>query len=264
MFKPLPLLATTISQPASVITQKGIMPQASMFNTRLPPQVRSNPPEWETKTKRSPERKDRGGRLNLLKTVRPIEGANLLEIVRPIEGANNLLENSVERSSKRRVSSKLPEIVKYNKISSNHDTTNNWQILVRCLGTQNQRVWGLSLLWIPSGHLQCKSGQYRTQLQHTNCCSSLFHNTKFSDTTIYLGKSKFAFPAHRAVLGICSPYFDDALNSEFKEGKTHEFSYEEDSPHALWRTLQYMYTGDYSDEPSETLDSEGWRFLYPI
>jgi hypothetical protein len=41
-------------------------------------------------------------------------------------------------------------------------------------------------------------------------------------------------------------------------------SYEKDSPHALWRTLQYMYTGDYSDEPSETLDSEGWCFLYPL
>jgi len=59
------------------------------------------------------------------------------------------------------------------------------------------------------------------------------------------------------VLGIRSPYFDDALQSKFKEGITHEFSFERDSPHALWRVLQYMYTGEYSDEPFESLDSKG-------
>jgi hypothetical protein len=98
------------------------------------------------------------------------------------------------------------------------------------------------------------------------CCSS-FHSSGIplaDELTLLILRSKFAFPAHRTVLGICSPYFDDALNSEFKEGEIHEFSYEEDSPHALWRTLQYMYTGYYSDEPSETFDSENWRFLYPI
>ncbi|PVH71127.1 hypothetical protein DL98DRAFT_521243 [Cadophora sp. DSE1049] len=86
---------------------------------------------------------------------------------------------------------------------------------------------------------------------------SLFNNHKYSDATVYLGQSKIPFPAHRLVLGIRSPYFDDALQSGFKEGITHEISFEKDSPHALWRVLHYIYTGDYSDEPSERLDFEG-------
>lgn len=51
-------------------------------------------------------------------------------------------------------------------------------------------------------------------------------------------KSWNPFPAHRQVLGTRSPYFDDALQSGFKEGITHEISFEKDSPHALWRALQ--------------------------
>lgn len=90
-----------------------------------------------------------------------------------------------------------------------------------------------------------------------NSRCSLFNNIKYSDTTVYLGGSKIPFPAHRLVLGISSPYFDDALTSGFKEAKTHEFTFDKESPHALWRVFQYMYTGDYVDEPSEGLDTEG-------
>lgn len=86
---------------------------------------------------------------------------------------------------------------------------------------------------------------------------SLFNNKKYSDVTIYLGESKTQFPAHQLVLGIRSPYFDDALQSKFREGITHEFQFEKDSPHALWRVLRYIYTGDYTEESSESLDSEG-------
>jgi hypothetical protein len=43
-----------------------------------------------------------------------------------------------------------------------------------------------------------------------------------------IGRSKWklAFPVHRVVLSVCSPYFANALNSGFKEGKTHEFHFE--------------------------------------
>jgi hypothetical protein len=75
--------------------------------------------------------------------------------------------------------------------------------------------------------------------------------------TLYLGDSKTIFPAHRLVLGIRSPYFDDALQSTFEESITHEFRFEKDSPHALWRVLQFIYTGDYTDESSQSLDDEG-------
>lgn len=82
----------------------------------------------------------------------------------------------------------------------------------------------------------------------------MFYNKKYSDVTLYLGESKTPFPAHQMVLGTCSPFFDHALQSEFKEGVTKQF-YFEDSPHALWRVLQYMYTGDYADEGTEALGS---------
>jgi hypothetical protein len=91
----------------------------------------------------------------------------------------------------------------------------------------------------------------------TDCCYSLFYNEKYSDVTVYVGESKIPFPAHRLVLGICSPYFEDALKSKFEEGIAHEFEFRDDSPHALRRVLQYMYTGDYSDTPSESLTSQG-------
>lgn len=74
--------------------------------------------------------------------------------------------------------------------------------------------------------------------------------------TIFLGESKFPFPAHRVILGTRCPYFDDVLHSGFKEGMEKEISFENDSPQALWRVLHYLYTGDYSDEPAQSLDSE--------
>ena len=72
-----------------------------------------------------------------------------------------------------------------------------------------------------------------------------------------LGESKTPFLAHRLVLGILKPYFDDALQSKFKESITYEFRFEKDIPHALWRVLQYMHAGVYADKSSESLDSEG-------
>ena len=95
----------------------------------------------------------------------------------------------------------------------------------------------------------------------TDCYRSSFNNEKYSNVTVYLGESKTLFPAHRLILGMRSPYFDDALQSKIKEGITHEFRFEENSPHALWRVLQYMYTGDYADEPPDSLYSEG---MFPL
>ncbi len=79
--------------------------------------------------------------------------------------------------------------------------------------------------------------------------------------TVYLGKSKVTFAVHRVVLGTRCLYFDNMFQSGFKEDITNEISFEKDSPHAIWRVLRYLYTGDYSDEPSEALQSEG-MFLF--
>jgi BTB/POZ domain len=92
---------------------------------------------------------------------------------------------------------------------------------------------------------------------------SLFNDAEYSDVTIFIGKSKTKLPAHSLVLCIRSPYFADALKGEFVEGKTREFTYAEDSPHALWRVFQYIYTGDYSDEASGALDCEGLLIQQP-
>lgn len=92
---------------------------------------------------------------------------------------------------------------------------------------------------------------------HETDLNSLFNNEKYSDVTLLIGESKTTFPAHRIVLGIRSPYFDDALQSKFKEANTGEFIFDKDSPHALWRAFQYMYTGDYADDSSPSLSSEG-------
>ncbi|KAG4427264.1 hypothetical protein IFR05_017253 [Cadophora sp. M221] len=86
--------------------------------------------------------------------------------------------------------------------------------------------------------------------------ASLFNNAQYSDVTIYLGESKVLFAAHLVVLGTRCPYFDNMFRSGFKESITKEISFEKDSSHALWRALCYIYTGDYSDEPSEALTFE--------
>jgi len=66
---------------------------------------------------------------------------------------------------------------------------------------------------------------------------------------VYFGELKIPFPAHQLILGIFIPYFEDALTSDFKEGKTKEFTFEKDSPHALWRVFQYVYTEDLLIKP---------------
>ncbi|KAH6690202.1 hypothetical protein BKA61DRAFT_287743 [Leptodontidium sp. MPI-SDFR-AT-0119] len=86
--------------------------------------------------------------------------------------------------------------------------------------------------------------------------ASLFNNTRYFDVTVYLGEPKVPFAEHLVVLGTRCPYFDEMFRSGFKESITKEISFEKDSPHAVWRALCYIYTGDYSDEPSNTLTSE--------
>lgn len=65
------------------------------------------------------------------------------------------------------------------------------------------------------------------------------------------------FLAHYAVLGVRTPYFDKAKEHGFKEGETNEYRFPDHSAHALWRVLQYFYTGDYSDEPGQMDDDVG-------
>lgn len=61
------------------------------------------------------------------------------------------------------------------------------------------------------------------------------------------------------VLAIQSKFFEKALNENFKEGKDKEFHFKEGSAHSYWRVFQYMYTGDYDNEPTGVLDAQGWH-----
>ena len=71
-------------------------------------------------------------------------------------------------------------------------------------------------------------------------------------------------PAHRVVLGMQSPYFESAFNNGFKENETSEFHFDKDSAHALWRAFNFMYTGDYSDEPASALSGEEVQGAKPV
>ena len=54
-----------------------------------------------------------------------------------------------------------------------------------------------------------------------------------------------------------SPYFDIALTKDFKEASTREFRFPEHSVHAFWRGFEYMYRGDYSENPAVSLNTQG-------
>jgi len=65
------------------------------------------------------------------------------------------------------------------------------------------------------------------------------------------------------VLAVHSEYFQKALKSGFKDGKSKEFEFQGGSGHAYWRVFEYMYTGQYSEESVDILDTEGMNFSHP-
>lgn len=85
----------------------------------------------------------------------------------------------------------------------------------------------------------------------------LFNSEKYSDVTLFLGPDEVKFKAHYAVLGVRTTYFDKAKEHGFREGETNEYRFPDYSAHALWRVLQYFYTGDYSAEPNQMDDGGG-------
>ncbi|KAI9733082.1 MAG: hypothetical protein M1834_003628 [Cirrosporium novae-zelandiae] len=82
--------------------------------------------------------------------------------------------------------------------------------------------------------------------------SELFNSTQHSDLIIYIGKKEL--PAHALILAAQSEFFEKALKPGFKEEETKVFRFETGSEHAYWRVFNYLYTGDYSDEPCQDLE----------
>ncbi|KAH6975781.1 hypothetical protein EDB80DRAFT_553289, partial [Ilyonectria destructans] len=73
-----------------------------------------------------------------------------------------------------------------------------------------------------------------------------FNSGAYADVALYLGDHKL--PAHAAILAIQSEYFKRSLKGEFLESKTREFHFNEGSPHAHWRVVEFMYRGKYSED----------------
>ncbi|GJP89766.1 BTB/POZ domain protein [Aspergillus niger] len=78
---------------------------------------------------------------------------------------------------------------------------------------------------------------------------SQFLNPKYSDLSIKCGDE--IFPAHRNILCPQSKYFEIACSSQFKESNG-EIIIEDSNPMLVKRTLEFLYTGDYTYDGSPT------------
>ncbi|KAI3322874.1 BTB/POZ domain-containing protein [Xylariaceae sp. AK1471] len=81
-----------------------------------------------------------------------------------------------------------------------------------------------------------------------------FNNSDHANLKIYI--SHYELPAHSVVLASQSPFFQKALSEIFREGKVKQFLFKEGSAHAHWRAFEYLYTGDYAEEPAQVLDTQ--------
>ncbi|KAN0074894.1 BTB/POZ fold [Elaphomyces granulatus] len=79
--------------------------------------------------------------------------------------------------------------------------------------------------------------------------SSLYLNPKYSDLTIICGTE--AFSAHRNIVCSRSAYFARACDGEFKEASSREIKLPDREPVLVKKTLEFLYTGDYTPEGYE-------------
>ncbi|KAF2002433.1 hypothetical protein P154DRAFT_462410 [Amniculicola lignicola CBS 123094] len=84
--------------------------------------------------------------------------------------------------------------------------------------------------------------------------AGLFNNTKYSDARILI--RDVILPVHKSVICIQSEYFEKAFQESFIEGSSGELGFNEGSGAAHWRVLEYMYTGDYSDDLSSNFEDD--------
>ena len=53
-----------------------------------------------------------------------------------------------------------------------------------------------------------------------------------------------------------SAYFEKAFQESFAEGSSGELRFNDGSGAAHWRVLEYLYTGDYSDDISSHFEGK--------
>ncbi|KAM3497191.1 hypothetical protein MY10362_009450 [Beauveria mimosiformis] len=116
-----------------------------------------------------------------------------------------------------------------------------------------ESVWGLTSTDMPSREHTSTDKPSRNAEALSQAAKALFNNAKLSDVTINIHTQQGAtkLSAHSFVLAAISPYFRRALEGKYAESESKEFTFDQDSPHAYWRVFEYMYTGDYSDDPAK-------------
>ena len=81
----------------------------------------------------------------------------------------------------------------------------------------------------------------------------MFNDTRYSDAAVIIHSKKL--PVHKSVICTQSEYFEMAFQEAFIEGSSGVLTFDKGSGAAHWRVLEYLYTGDYSDDLSQ--DFEG-------
>jgi hypothetical protein len=63
-------------------------------------------------------------------------------------------------------------------------------------------------------------------------------------------------PVHKSIICTQSLYFENAFQEAFVEGSSGVLKFNDGSGAAYWRVLEYLYTGDYSDDLSDNFQGE--------
>ena len=87
----------------------------------------------------------------------------------------------------------------------------------------------------------------------------MFNRSELADVLITIGST--SIPAHRFVLCLQSSYFYKALEGGFEESSTKRLHCEPGKEQAYVRVLQWLYSGDYEDDPSDLISEEGMAVL---
>ncbi|KAK2763722.1 hypothetical protein FQN54_009338 [Arachnomyces sp. PD_36] len=80
------------------------------------------------------------------------------------------------------------------------------------------------------------------------------NNSRHADTTVHI--YDFELPVHSVILAAQSDFFDKAFDSQMKECQSKSIHFNEGSAHAYWRVFEYIYTGNYTEDPSPILEEE--------
>jgi hypothetical protein len=82
----------------------------------------------------------------------------------------------------------------------------------------------------------------------------MFGNPEYSDATIYIYGVKL--PVHKIVLCTKCTELKLLLSQTFHKDNPDVLTFDEGSGAAHWRLIEFIYTGDYSDEMPDGLNGK--------